>query len=1012
MKPIVQDAGQQPTKTNLFSAYTKRVKANLHTVITMSPIGEVFRARLRQFPALVNCCTIDWFSPWPQEALQSVAWRFLGDLVDLDERSNIDGIVKMCQIIHEDVVQYSQRFLDELSRYNYVTPTSYLELLGIFSKLIGIKKNELVVARKRTKTGLDKLLSTADEVAKLQQELETMRPLLEEAVKEAEVTMVQITKDTAVAEETKAVVQKEENEAAEKARETQAIADDAQRDLNEALPALDAALASLKSLNKTDVVEVRAMMNPPAGVKTVMEAVCIMKGIKPKKKDGEKPGQKIDDYWEPAKSILSDPARFLESLFKYDKDNIPEAVITKIQPYIDNPVFTPANIEKVSKACTSLCQWARAMHKYHFVAKSVAPKREALRLAQESLAETQRILDAAKAQLQEVEEGLATLQAKFDDCTRKKEELLNKCEECEGRLVRADKLIGGLADEKGRWEESVERLEREIDLIVGDVLISSGAVAYLGPFTGEFRNEMMSNWLKKLGETEVPHTDDPSIVSTLADPVKVRSWQIAGLPKDTLSVENGVVTQFSRRWCLFIDPQGQANKWVKNLEREAGLDIIKLSDRDFLRSLENAIRFGKPCLLENVGEELDPALEPVLLKQTFKQQGSLVLKLGDAVIPYHEDFKFYVTTKLPNPHYTPEVSTKVTLVNFTLSPSGLEDQLLGIVVAEERPDLEEAKNQLIVSNAKMKQELKEIEDKILERLSSSEGNPVDDIDLISVLEASKVKSQEIKAKVVVAEQTEKDIDEVRSKYIPVAVNTQILFFCVADMANIDPMYQYSLEWFIRIFLGGIANAERADNLPKRIENINNYFTFSLYSNVCRSLFEKDKLMFAFLLCTRIQANQGLIKPDEWRFLIAGGPPKAVEFANPSPDWISSRIWFDILSLTGLETFLPVVETFAEFVDGYKRIFDSADPHLEELPGKWNSEMDDFQKIIILKCLRPDKITNAMQEYVAKYLGQRFIEPQTADLSAVYKDSSPPLLSSLFSHPELILLLISSSLQKT
>lgn len=65
--------------------------------------------------------------------------------------------VKMCQIIHQDVVNYSQRFLDELSRYNYVTPTSYLELLGIFSKLIGIKKNELVVARKRTKTGLDKV---------------------------------------------------------------------------------------------------------------------------------------------------------------------------------------------------------------------------------------------------------------------------------------------------------------------------------------------------------------------------------------------------------------------------------------------------------------------------------------------------------------------------------------------------------------------------------------------------------------------------------------------------------------------------------------------------------------------------------------------------------------------------------------------------------------------------------------------------------------------------------------
>lgn len=114
------------------------------------------------------------------------------------------------------------------------------------------------------------------------------------------------------------------------------------------------------------------------------------------------------------------------------------------------------------------------------------------------------------------------------------------------------------------------------------------------------------------------------------------------------------------------------------------------------------------------------------------------------------------------------------------------------------------------------------------------------------------------AKVLVAEQTEKDIDVTRSQYIPVAVNTQILFFCVADMANIDPMYQYSLEWFIGIFLGSISNAERADNIPQRIVNINNYFTFSLYSNVCRSLFEKHKLLFAFLLCVRINMHKGII----------------------------------------------------------------------------------------------------------------------------------------------------------
>jgi dynein heavy chain len=140
---------------------------------------------------------------------------------------------------------------------------------------------------------------------------------------------------------------------------------------------------------------------------------------------------------------LQDPGRFLESLFKYDKDNIPESAIQKIQPYIDNEAFMPAAIAKVSKACTSICQWARAMHKYHFVSKGVAPKRQALRVAQAELAETQRTLDEAVGKLREVEEGIATLQAKYDDCVNKKEELERKCQLCEERLVRADKVSSG-----------------------------------------------------------------------------------------------------------------------------------------------------------------------------------------------------------------------------------------------------------------------------------------------------------------------------------------------------------------------------------------------------------------------------------------------------------------------------------------------------------------------------------------------------------------------------------------
>uniref|UniRef100_A0A8C9SYH1 Dynein axonemal heavy chain 1 n=1 Tax=Scleropages formosus TaxID=113540 RepID=A0A8C9SYH1_SCLFO len=977
MKPVVLDQGLQPTKPNLLDAYIKRVRSNIHMVLCMSPIGEVFRARLRQFPSLVTCCTIDWFRPWPEEALQSVAASFLNELPQLEAGPEVQsGLTQMCMEIHLTVSRKCEQYLAELSRYNYVTPKSYLELLSIFSALIGCKKNDLHSARQRMKTGLDKLLRTAEDVSKMQEELEVMRPLLEEAARDTMVTMEKI--------KTRAAVQEEEAKASEKARVAHAIAADAQKDLNEALPALDAALTSLKSLNKNDVTEVRAMQRPPQGVKLVIEAVCIMKGIKPKKIAGEKPGTKVDDYWEPGKGLLQDPGKFLEGLFKFDKDNIPDSVIKLVQPYIDNDEFQPASIAKVSKACTSICQWVRAMHVYHFVARAVEPKRVALNEAQEDLALTQRILDNAKEKLTAVEEGIATLEAKYRDCLAKRDELENKCTLCEQRLVRADKLIGGLADEKVRWKETVQNLEYMVNNVSGDVLLAAGYVAYLGPFTGEYRISMAEEWLQKFKELGVPHTEEPNLISTLGDQVKIRSWQISGLPKDILSVENGVIAQHSQRWALFIDPQGQANKWIKNMERDNGLEVMKLSNRDFLRSLENAIRFGKPCMLENVGEELDPALEPVLLRQTFKQQGNTVLKLGDTVIPYHDDFKMYITTKLPNPHYSPEISTKVTLINFTL---GLEDQLLGRVVVEERPDLEEAKNQLIVSNARMKQELKEIEDQILLRLSASEGNPVDDQELIRVLGASKVKAEEIKAKVMVAEETERDIDTTRLEYVPVAVRAQILFFCVSDLCNVDPMYQYSLEWFLGIFMAGIANSEKAGMIISRIININEFFTFSLYSNVCRSLFEKHKLMFAFLLCVRIMMNENKIDMGEWRYMLYGGVAPQ-QLPNPAADWLSERAWMDVLGLTALPSFSSLAESFPQLQEGFKRIFDSNDPHREDLPGEWNSKLDSFQKLVILRCLRADRLTHGMQDFVSTHLGQRFIEPQTSDLSVVFKESSP------------------------
>merc|ERR1719277_210905 len=196
-------------------------------------------------------------------------------------------------------------------------------------------------------------------------------------------------------------------------------------------------------------------------------------------------------------------------------------------------------------------------------------------------------------------------------------------------------------------------------------------------------------------------------------------------------------------------------------DTDTGIDVCKLSQANFLRTLELGIQLGKWILLENIGIALDPALEPVLGQQKVKDGSGYVIKLGDKSITYSDMFKFFMTTTLPNPHYSPETSVKVTLLNFAITPSGLEDQMLGIVVSKERPDLEQQKNELVVQNAKMNKTLKEIEDDILKLLATSEGDVLEDDTLVDKVTTSKVVAGEINQKKEVAKVTEVNIDTAR-----------------------------------------------------------------------------------------------------------------------------------------------------------------------------------------------------------------------------------------------------------
>ncbi|KNE58518.1 hypothetical protein AMAG_04085 [Allomyces macrogynus ATCC 38327] len=973
LRPIARDKGYPEDRDSVYQFFVNRARDNLHIVFATSPVGDTFRNRCRMFPSLVNCCAIDWFDEWPREALLSVSKRFL-EFVDLGSDDMKEKMSTLCVDVHTSVSTMAARFYAELRRRFYTTPTSYLELISLYIGMLQEKRKEIGAARDRLQNGLHKLTETNELVAKMQITLQQLGPELKQKAADVETLMIKIAKDQETADGVKKVVAEEEKVVKLQAEQTEAIAREAQKDLDEALPALEAAYKALDSLEKKDVAEMKAFAKPPDLVVMVLEAVCILFKVKPD--------------WDSAKKLLGDP-QFLKKIQDYDKDSVNDALAKKLKKYIENPSFTPEAVEKVSRAARSMCMWVLAMDIYTRVNKEVEPKRKRLTEAQSSLETTKAKLDEKQRQLQEVEDQLQKLKEKYEESIASKRILSEKMEQTTKRLERASKLTTALADEQVRWTASVGLLNQQMDEIVGNVFIGAACVAYFGAFTSGYRKDMIAQWIDKCQELGVPVAENFSLSEQLGDPVQTREWNVQGLPADDLSTENGILVTRGRRWPLMIDPQGQANRWIRNMEAASDLKVVKLSDPKFLRALENAIRMGQPVLVEDVGEQLDPAIEPLLLKQTIRQGGRLLMKLGDTLVEYDKNFKLYITTKMANPHYLPEVCIKVTVINFTVTKTGLEGQLLADVVKLERPELEEQRNTLIMSISNDKRQLKDIEEKILRLLYNSQGNILDDEELILTLNQSKVTSGAITDRLIQAEQTEKAINSAREKYRPVALRGSILYFVVADLAEIDQMYQFSLKYFKNLFTQCIIDSPKGQELSEHVKFLCDDIMVSVFRNVSRGLFEQHKTIFSFMICISVMRDRGDISDDEWNFFLRGAASLTQQIpTKPVTRWLTDAMWRNCCSLSAA---VPVFAELADHVSSHtldwEAYIEADDPFAAAIPGIPSDKISDFQRLLLVKVLREELVVASLLSFIRQNIGASYIDIPPLDLKHVYSDMS-------------------------
>lgn len=972
----------------LFELFKERCRNNIHVMLAFSPIGEDFRRRLRMFPSIVNCTTIDWFLPWPKDALTSVAQHFLED-VDLPNR---DGIVSICVDMQQRVRNLTKKYYDELRKYYYVTPTSYLELIKTFKSLLDKKRDEVGTIINKFRRGLDQLQNAQVEVAKLQEELKLLGPQLEQSQKETNELLVDLEKQRKIVAEKTIEVEAEAKECGEKKETAEGIEADCKAELAKVEPILKKAMRAVGDLSPGDIVEIRGIAKPSAGVVLVIKTLCMLFDIKPDKVRGATAKEGVElNYWDPAKKKLLTP-KLLKNCMAYDKDKMDPEIVANIKEFTESQEYSEAELKKASKAALGLGNWVKAMVAYDEAMKIVTPKKQKLAEAQAQLKEAKDMYDQALANLEEIREKVRKLEETFTEAEEKKKKLQKERDLCAKKLQRAQDLIEKLAGENESWIHLLAVNEKASEHLVGDVLISSGIIAYLGVFIQSYRNECIKTWKEMLDKFGIKSSDEYSLQSVLGNPVQIRSWQIYKLPTDTFSVDNAIILDNSDRWPLMIDPQMQANIWIKSMEEHNEIKTLKpTSDaKEISRTLDNCLMLGTPIILEDCLETLDPIFEPLLEKQIEGQGNKLTIKLGDGVKEYSPDFRFYLTTKLSSPHYPPEVCVKVVMLNFMVTEDGLEDQMLSVVVKNEDPRKYEMRNQAITQEAENNKTKKELEDKILNQIAGASSNLLEDDELIHTLDESKAKYIQIERQLKEMEANLKSINAVRDHFKPVAKRVARYFFCLSDMSNIDPMYQYSLKWYVMIFQRALESSEPGDKQTRSL-NIIKEFTLQLYNNVCQSLFEKDKLLFSYLMCLKVMDERSELNQVENRFMLTGGIQVVPVKPNPASHWLLDKAWCTIEEMSKLiPHFKGFDKEFEENVKTWEKIYNYAQPQNyeeAEWPEKW-LEDSIFHKIMILKILRPDKIVAAIQNLVVeeKELGTKFIQPPPFDLKRNYEEA--------------------------
>jgi len=983
------------SQEELYKWFTQQIVKNLHIVFTMNPPEDGLSSKAATSPALFNRCVLNWFGDWSDQALFQVGSE-LTQSVDLDRPgfvapdnipvafhdlvrppSHRDTVINAMVYVHHSLHRVNQRLQKQQGRVTFLTPRHFLDFVNQCVRLFNEKREDLEEQQRHLNVGLEKLKDTVDKVRDLRASLAQKKGQLERKDAQANEKLQRMVADQREAEQRKATsleiqasLDKQEDEVAKRKEVVNA-------DLARAEPAVLDAKEAVGNIKRQHLTEVRSMGSPPAGVRLALNAVCTLLG------------HKIDE-WKTVQAIVRRDD-FIASIVGYDNERqMTRSLRTKMQnEFLSKDEFTYERVNRASKACGPLVQWVEAQVNFSAILDRIGPLREEADQLEEDALQTKAEAKAIENTIIGLENSIATYKSEYAALISETQAIKSEMSRVESKVNRSVKLLDSLSSERTRWEQGSKSFETQISTVVGDVLAAAAFLAYSGLFDQQLRKAMLDDWLGQLALSGINYKMHNPVTEYLSTADERLKWQENGLPVDDLCTENAIILKRFNRYPLIIDPSGRATEFLRNQNKERRLTVTSFLDDSFIKQLESSLRFGNPILIQDA-EHLDPVLNHVLNKEYQKTGGRVLIQLGKQEIDFSPAFKVYLSTRDPSATFPPDVCSRTTFVNFTVTQSSLQTQSLNDVLKSERLDVDRRRTNLVKMQGEFNTHLRGLEKRLLQALNQSRGNILDDDVVIETLETLKKEAAEISRKVAETDGVMSEVESITHQYSTIARACSAVFAVLEQLHHLHHFYQFSLQYFIDIFNSVLHNNSRLRDVKDysaRGEIILRDLFVNTYKRTSLSVLQKDRITLAMLLAqaSPYQMDKSIVDN------ILNPSVKGNDVASDKGLQASAKARASRLPV--LKNFIPNISSTA-----WDR-FVTEEIAENFVPVVWNEETNpldqQLRSILLVKLFRLDRFVPAAEKFISVVFGKGIFDTNENLLEVVgqVQPTTPIALSS-------------------